>query len=409
MEELDSDDTDTQGVDVDGGRGRFFSDPLQFTGVDSAPKSRKAYAYQSDSESSGSEESDESNVSAAQVALRDKEEALVQSALARIRRAQDKGKLEVKLREDELAALENRRKRIQAAAALSRSKSKRDKGSGSERRKKKSSPPMVTVPIVQPDLQRSDSQRPASRRYSKQYQFEDSGPGMLVEGADGRMTYAPIDLRPPSSHHSSPSRPRSSSSLAYSQSHRFPPQQHPYGYPVPNRHVSDGGRPTSSASASTGPRPLLPHEEGWVPSDSRRNSMSSQYSHDPFEYQVRSGTPPLPSAEFGGRRYMSGPPDVQYSSVRRSLPGGAWLEGRQAGEMAGGREREREMERERERERRREVEVADEEERQERESSEQEESDERGNGVRVVPERVERRESVASSKKPARRKKKGRR
>jgi hypothetical protein len=143
-----------------------------------------------------------------------------------------------------------------------------------------------------------------------------------------------------------------------------------------------------------GPRPLLPHEEGWVPSDSRRDSMSSQYSHDPFEYQVGSGTPPLPLGEFGGRRYVSGPPDLQYSSVRRPPPGGAWLEARQG-----------------ERERRREVEVADEEEEveEERESSEQEESDERGNGVRVVPERVERRESVASSKKPARRKKKGRR
>jgi hypothetical protein len=46
------------------------------------------------------------------VALRDKEEADVQSALARIRRAQEEGKQEVELCQDELDALEKRRKRM---------------------------------------------------------------------------------------------------------------------------------------------------------------------------------------------------------------------------------------------------------------------------------------------------------
>src|SRR5437588_565088 len=75
----------------------------------------------------------------------DKEEALVQSALARIRRAQEKGKREVKLNKDELAALENRRKRMQSAAT---SKERKDSGSGSgSEKKRRSDKQLFTVPI----------------------------------------------------------------------------------------------------------------------------------------------------------------------------------------------------------------------------------------------------------------------
>ncbi|KFZ11317.1 hypothetical protein V501_04827 [Pseudogymnoascus sp. VKM F-4519 (FW-2642)] len=272
VEELDSDDSsDARGVDVNGY-------PARYAAIDVAPKSRKAYAYQSDSSSSSSSasstDSDSSgNVSAAQIALRDKEEALVQSALARIRRAQEKGKLEVKLREDELAALENRRKRITAENAAkakpksSSSSSKRDKNSGgSERRKKKGSgPPMVTVPIVPPPESAPSSSRPQSRRHSRAIHADPA----LME------SYAAAEYRPPSSHshqhqhHASPGRQRSSSSLAR------PGSQH-YAYPPPpmmtGRHVSDGVRPGSSASMAgmqmpmTVMRAMLPHEEGWDPS-----------------------------------------------------------------------------------------------------------------------------------------------
>ncbi|KFX99419.1 hypothetical protein V490_01803 [Pseudogymnoascus sp. VKM F-3557] len=257
VEELDSDDSsDARGV-------------AHYSAIDIAPKSRKGYAYESDSSSSSasSTDSDSSgNVSAAQIALRDKEEALVQSALARIRRAQEKGKKEVKLREDELAALENRRKRLAAETAAKAkpksSSSKRDKNNGgSERRKKKNSgPPMVTIPIVQPPEPASSS-RPHSRRHSRAMHPADPA---LME------TYA-AEYRPPSAHqhHASPGRPRSSSSLAR------PGSQH-YAYPPPpmmtSRHASDGGRPGSSASMAgmqmpmTVMRAMLPHEEGWEPS-----------------------------------------------------------------------------------------------------------------------------------------------
>ncbi|KFY19375.1 hypothetical protein V493_07988, partial [Pseudogymnoascus sp. VKM F-4281 (FW-2241)] len=307
VEELDSDDSsDARGVDVNGY-------PARYSAIDIAPKSRKAYAYQSDSSSSSdsSTDSDSSgNVSAAQVALRDKEEALVQSALARIRRAQEKGKLEVKLREDELAALENRRKRIAAENAAkakpkSSSSSKRDKATGgSERRKKKGSgPPMVTIPIVPPPEPASSS-RPHSRRHSRAIHPADPA---LME------SYA-AEYRPTSSHqhqhHASPGRPRSSSSLAR------PGSQH-YAYPPPpmmtGRHASDGARPGSSASMAgmqmpmTVMRALLPHEEGWDPSASRRGSVGSGMEYDPFEYQVRGG--PGPEVDYGrggGGGYAAG-------------------------------------------------------------------------------------------------------
>lgn len=369
VEELDSDDSsDARGVAVNGY-------PARYSAIDVAPKSRKAYAYQSDSSSSSasSTDSDSSgNVSAAQIALRDKEEALVQSALARIRRAQEKGKLEVKLREDELAALENRRKRIAAENAAKAkpksSSSKRDKNTGgSERRKKKGSgPPMVTVPIVPPPEPASSSSRPLSRRHSRAIHPADPA---LME------SYA-ADYRPPSSHqhqhHASPGRPRSSSSLAR------PGSQH-YAYPPPpmmtSRHASDG-RPGSSASMAgmqmpmTVMRALLPHEEGWDPSASRRGSVGSGVEYDPFEYQVRPGPPEgeygrgggggggYPGGGGGGGGYAPGG-EVMYSNVRRVMPpssSGGYVERRE-------------------------------------ESSSSEETDE-GSGVRVVPERVREREVV---------------
>ncbi|OBT62893.1 hypothetical protein VE03_07866 [Pseudogymnoascus sp. 23342-1-I1] len=378
VEELDSDDSsDARGVDANGY-------PARYSAIDIAPKSRKGYAYESDSSSSSSSsasstDSDSSgNVSAAQIALRDKEEALVQSALARIRRAQEKGKLEVKLREDELAALENRRKRIAAENAAKAkpksspsSSSKREKPTGgSERRKKKGSgPPMVTIPIVPPPEPVSSLSRPHSRRHSRAIHADPA----LME------SYA-ADYRPPSSHqplhHASPGRSRSSSSLAR------PGSQH-YAYPPPpmmtGRHASDGVRPGSSASMAgmqmpmTVMRAMLPHEEGWDPSASRRGSVGSGVEYDPFEYQVRGG----PEGEYGrggggggggGGGYavggVGGYPvggEVVYSNVRRVMPpssggggGGGYVERRDGGE-----------------------------------SSSSEETDE-GSGVRVVPRERER-------------------
>lgn len=314
VEELDSDDdTDTQGVGLNFDKKRFTSDPLQFTGIDLTPalRARKPYNYDDSEDSLEDSESDieVEGTNALQVALRDKEEALVQSALARIRRAQEKGKREVKLNQDELDALEKRRKRMQAAAiaAEERKGSASSGGSGSERRRR-SDRHLVTIPIGEP----------TSRKRGKSMRQDEpvNPPGMLIEGPDG-VTYAPLGYYPQAgSSRNSPTHPR----FATSQQLRGPPPQFA---PGSSRHFSEGNRPVSSSSTSS--RRRLPDEEEWVPS--RRSSSSSQ-SHgvDPFEYQVSSDTPPpIPqkykqSAEQSSRRVASGPPEIIYSTVRRSPP-----------------------------------------------------------------------------------------
>jgi PRA1 family protein 1 len=322
VEELDSDDdTDTQGVGLNFDKKRFSSDPLQFTGIDLTPATRARRPYNYDDSADSSEESESDieveGMNALQIALRDKEEALVQSALARIRRAQEKGKREVKLNQDELDALEKRRKRMQAAATATKERkgSASSGGSGSERRRR-SDQHLVTVPIGEP----------TGRKRAKSMRREEAAPhptatanppGMLFEGPDG-VTYAPLGYYPPQvgSSRNSPTRPRS----ATSQQLRGLPLQ--LG-PGSSRHFSEGNRPVSSSSNSS--RRPLPDEEDWAPS--RRSSGSSQ-SHgvDPFEYQVSSDTPPpIPqkykqTAEQSNRRVASGPPEIIYSTVRRSPP-----------------------------------------------------------------------------------------
>ena len=248
---------------------------------------------------------------ALQIAMRDKEEALVQSALARIRRAQEKGKREVKLNQDELDALEKRRKRMQAAATTMDRKGN-GSGSGSER-KRRDNRQLVALPLAEP----TNHKRGKSRRSGNATPPTGAAPpGMLIHGLDG-PTYAPLGYYPPQAGGSrnSPTRPRS----ATTQQLRAAPPQYAYQQ-VSSRHYSEGMRPTSSSS--NGSRRPLPDEEDWHPVHSRRGSVSSG-PIDPFEYQVDSGhPPPIPQQYMSSRRNVSGPPEVAYSSVRRSPPPG---------------------------------------------------------------------------------------
>lgn len=151
---MDGEGTDTQGAE-NGGR-RFASDPLRFTGTDmgGGGQARNGYAYQhSDGEeddgnsteegtqaSSGEEEEDTDDEYSAE--RRELEEALVQSALSRIRKAQSKGRQDVKLNKQELAALDRRRKRLQAEAEASK------RGGGRKRKEKEQ---RYAIPISQFD------------------------------------------------------------------------------------------------------------------------------------------------------------------------------------------------------------------------------------------------------------------
>jgi hypothetical protein len=317
VEEVDSDDTDTQGVGLISRNKSFQSDSLQFTGIDmsSRSRSRRAYDYDTEESTGDSEDSDGAS-SVLQLAYKDKEEALVRSALARIRRAQEKGKTEVKLNQEELDALQRQRRRLQASGQSTPTNSR--KSSGTEKERRRSEQVRVSVPLAAIE----GNGKKSSKRRSEQYDIHPPSaanpPGMLVAGPDG-LAYAPVGYLPPkkaSSNRGSPSRPRSSTL----QQRGTPPPQ--YAYPQLPRQFSDHARPNSSSSSSS--RRPMPDDIDWIPADSRRSSVSSQtHRHiDPFEYQVAQESPPLPAQymiqQNSGRRYFSGPADVQYSSVRRN-------------------------------------------------------------------------------------------
>ena len=320
MEEVDSDDTDTQGVGLISRNKSFQSDSLQFTGIDlsSKSRSRRPYDYDTDESTGDSEDSDGAR-SMLQLAYKDKEEALVRSALARIQRAQEKGKTEVKLNQDELDALQRQRKRMRASGSSTPTKTR--KASGIEHERRRSEQVRVSVPLAAIE----GNGKKSSKRRSEQFDIHPPSaanpPGMLVAGPDG-LAYAPIGYLPPkkaSSNRGSPSRPRSST-LQHSRG--TPPPQ--FSYPQLNhRQLSDHARPNSSSSSSS--RRPMPDDVDWIPADSRRSSVSSQtHRHiDPFEYQVAQESPPPIPAQYmiqqnSGRRYFSGPADVQYSSIRRN-------------------------------------------------------------------------------------------
>ncbi|TVY41554.1 Prenylated Rab acceptor [Lachnellula occidentalis] len=308
VEELDSDDTDTQGVGLDFEGKRFASDPLHFTGIDlsSSSRARRSYTYDTEESSSDSSISEVEGTDALQIALRDKEEALVQSALARIRRAQEKGKREVKLNQDELDALEKRRKRMQAAATTRHRKGSGSSGSGNEKRRRGDRDRnLVTVPIAQPSSRKGKSKR--LEEIQPHPPAAANPPGTLVAGPDG-LAYAPIGQYPPQGSRNSPNRQRPVSS---GHSRGEPPPQ--MGYPTgpSNRHYSDGIRPTSSSSSSA--RRPLPDEQSWLPANSRRSSVSSQSS----VYQTSPVQPPMPQQYS---RHNGSGPEIAYSSLRRSLP-----------------------------------------------------------------------------------------
>lgn len=322
VEEVDSDNSDTQGVDLSfGNEKQFASDSLHFTGADlTSTRVRRSYTIdESEGSSEDSEGSDVEGLDSLQVALRDKEEALVQSALARIRRAQEKGKKEVKLNQEELDALEKRRKRLQAAATA---KARKGSGSSSGSERKRRNERNITIPLAPPEAESRSSSRPSSRRSKgKSRRSEDvQAPAFMVAGIDG-LVYTPSagSSKQPSPNRNSTSRPRASTGLS-SQPLRGTPAPY-FAYQTSNtRHFSDGVRPASSASNKARP---MPDDESWIPANSRRSSGSSSYVIDPFEYQVSSDVPPPIPQQYmqtqSGRRVVSSPQEVSYSSVRRSI------------------------------------------------------------------------------------------
>lgn len=295
VEELDSgDDSDTQGVGLTTG-GRFASDPLRFTGIDMGegtvgPRRRYAHGRSEDDESSDSDQDSERG--SENQALREKEDALVESAMQRIRRAQAKGKQEVKLNKKELAALERQKKRLQAEAS-------------GENKKKKKKEQRYAVPLSELGPLSQKASRGRSKVSSDALPRHPS-PELLAKTQGGK-------IQPPVgwfAHPSSSSRPsvadsrrafeqtsdRESSSSSLQYSYVQPP-----GPPPNSRHLSD---PYVRPRSTRGP---LPHEEARMSQYGASASVPSVPSTlDPFRFMTAGAQAPYHAGSAANLRHGSG-------------------------------------------------------------------------------------------------------
>jgi PRA1 family protein 1 len=285
----------------------------------------RAYSPSSDEDETSDEntlEEQSNNGSQMQLALREKEEALVESALARIRKAQRKGKKEVKLNKEELAALERRRKRLQEEEA------RKSAGSGSDRRRKDQEA-RFAVPLAQLE--------PTSRKRASRSDLDEvtrHRPPPI--GADvAQRGYPQMGYFPPPQ--PSGGRPRSGTGTAVrrtssrdrARASRRESSPFKYSYvqqgnpPRNSRHVSD------TAARQRSSRALLPHEEGWQPSASdpslpRSSGRRQGGTMDPFQYMTSGPQAPYHDTRHSpGHSYSEeddGDGDDDRAPLRRTAP-----------------------------------------------------------------------------------------
>ncbi|MCJ1387801.1 hypothetical protein MMC18_000644 [Xylographa bjoerkii] len=313
FEELESDSDDGQGVDLDRS---FAGDDLHFTGADLGRGHRNRGRQGSSGDSEHSEDVvdyDLGNGSAMQLALRDKEDVLVQRAKERIWRAQAMGKASVKLSPSELDALE---RQLASEQAKIKRPSLKTKSSGERRASGRSSGSQNVVTSTATRRKSRSSLAIGNDRVASD-PGQATPPGFLVAGPDGRPIYAPFGYYPPSpvSPYGPLSRPSSRTGSTHSLQHTPPlpqsqsrsQQKRYFSVPEQQPRASSGSRGTSS------PRPL-PDDPDWQPRT--RSTSNLAYSSDLYPYPTYS--PPLPQMPIQysqGRRNVSGP-EIGYPSLR---------------------------------------------------------------------------------------------
>jgi len=309
VEEVDSDeDSDTQGVGLASSSGsRFVSDPLRFTGIDmgdgNGGRTRSSVVYGQEDDDDEDDATSEDDDSDQDVEVRDghggplseREQAVVESALERIRRAQAKGKKDVRLTQEELAALERRRERIHAEEEA--------------RKKRKEKQQRFAVPLshLEPTVRKRRSvvaDQGTSRQTVSGSSREDPG----------RAVHPPMGYFPPPLA-SSRSRPRSGTTSSQRPPSRDPAAERSRGNsPFRYSYVQHGYPPSASRHVSdTAPRPATSSSrlDSWPGSYGQAPPASisapsipakRQSSVDPFRYMTSDARAPA------GRRNVSGPP-----------------------------------------------------------------------------------------------------
>ena len=312
FKEIDSDSDDGQGVTLGG---TFTSDELQFTGADLGThlRSRQSRSFRYDSDTSEDEDiiiSDNSG-GMMQLALRDKEELLVEKALERIRRAQALGKPNVKLSKPELDALERKRRKDQSERKTSVTNLR-----STDKRRSSGAP----IAASKDPKSRKQSRKSSVPRHDRQDvsspEFAAVAPGILLSGRDGpsyaRFGYYPSnsDLQPVAHLETSPRSP----SLSYIN------QNAPKQTKARDSHKrkSSGLSPAQQSPSLdvSDPSRHLPDDPRWIP---RPRSASSNHAYAMGPYQYQQYSPPLPQVPYQysqNRRIVSGPPDVHYPDVQ---------------------------------------------------------------------------------------------
>ena len=317
FEELDSDSGDGNGV----GLGLAFAgDELHFTGGDLG----RDYGYSDYSEGSDSGVGgDTRSGNLLQLALREKEDVLVERAMARIRRAQLLGKTNVKLTPPERRALERKLQKDQAIKAKEkRPSSKARTGSGRRDSGRSSGSQNSIGPAAGRRKSKSSLNNQRDRETSSAGQ--PVAPGFVVAGPDGRPIYAPIGYYPPSpgpSPYGPSSRPESRSGSSHSLQHTPPLPQGQFRAPPKQRYSSvpeHHFQPSSTTRGPPSPRPM-PDEPEWQPR--ARSSSNLAYPVDPYQYQTYAQpVPQMPAHYIQGRRNVSGPAGVGYPTLRPAGP-----------------------------------------------------------------------------------------
>lgn len=267
---MDSEDTDAQDNRLATTRGsrRYASDELRFTGIDmGGGRARKKYAYQhSDDDDNNLTESDSQATTENETeddVRSEMENALVQSALARIRKARAKGKQDVKLNKGEVAALERRRKRLQAEADAAARKKETDRKRGKDKEQR------IAVPLSHFDPQ-----------------IPHRGSVSTPDDPSPRQRGPPVGMFSPPN--ASQLRPRSSAS-----SHHSSFQRHGSSSPFDYQYVS--GPPDRRYASDIPPTPS-PLKTLTNEADARPQSSSSPFMLDPFQYQTGGPSRPYPAS-----------------------------------------------------------------------------------------------------------------
>ncbi len=251
-----------------------------------------------------------------QLALRDKEELLVQKALQRIRRAQMLGKTNVKLTQSELDALQRKGRKDQVLEQQMAGKSSSSHSRVTARRRVSGQSSSA--------LKDQTSGKRKSKRPLSGYEGESSSgsrratpPGILAPSSTGVPAFSPLGYYPPSTVPQGTSLGSSSPSASSHSLARDSP-------PIPRSGKQRYSSGRDSPQASYKPRsPLssrsLPDDPNWTPRSRSSSSATNQaYPADPYYYQVYSPPiPQMPAHYSQGRRIVSSPqPDVQYPRIR---------------------------------------------------------------------------------------------